>query len=318
MKFNYTLLVISLFTTSAVAKLTDDSGLSGEISLNTGYSGQASNFNTDGNKTITTTSKKADKKRGFLTIPLGSVAYTFGQELDKQIYLGTAREDIAVGILALEIGYKQELSSGTVVDASFLPTIMSGETWANPYLLNTERTTTDESGYAFRLKFSDIAGSNVSLDTAYATKNIEDEQSSDELKRDADTVYIKVDYRFMLNRTSFLIPAISYITNDAEGSAASCDSWETKVSYFKLFNKHQLALTAGYKNSTYDSSSSIFGNKSRSDDTLSVFAAYEYQQFMNWKDWSFISFAGYSKSHSTIAFYDESNYIASVGLNYAF
>jgi hypothetical protein len=318
MKFNYTLLTISLLATPVMAKIADESGISGEISFNTGFRGETSNFNTDGDKTITTTSKSADQDSSFLAFPLGNLAYTFGQHLDKQVYLGTAREDIAIGQMALEVGYKQELNSGTVVHVSFLPTIMSGETWANPYQLNTERTLTDETGYTYRLKFSKIAGSRFSLDTAYATKNIENERSSGELKRDANIVYLKANYRLMLSRISFVIPSITYITNDAEGSAASYDSWGTKVSYFQLFDGQQLALTAGYENRAYDTGSAIFANTIRSDETFSLFAVYKYKNIMNLKYWSFISSVGYSQSNSNITFYDESDYIVSVGLNFAF
>jgi hypothetical protein len=318
MKFNYTFLAISLLTTPVMAKLSDESVFSGEISFNTGFSGETSNFNTDGDKTITTTGQSADSDSRFIPFPLGSLAYTFGQNLDKQVYIGTAREDIAVGQMSLEIAYKQELNSGTVVNVSFLPTIMPDETWANPYLLDSERTTTNEAGYAYRLKVSKIAGSNFSLDAAYATKELENEVTSDELKRDSNIIYLKTNYRLFLNRTSFLMPSITYITNDAEGSAASYDSWKTEISYFKLFDRQQLALTAGYENRSYDTGSVIFDSKTRSDNTLSLFFSYKYKKFMNLEDWSFVSFLGYNQSNSNITFYDRSNYIVSVGLNYAF
>ena len=71
-----------------------------------------------------------------------------GQQLDKQVYIGTAREDIAVGDIAVgdiavgdfafEIGYKQELESGMVIEASFLPTVVSGQTWSDPYALTPQ------------------------------------------------------------------------------------------------------------------------------------------------------------------------------------
>jgi hypothetical protein len=318
MKFNYTFLAISLVTTPVMAKLSEESGFSGEISFNTGFSGEASHFNTDGENTITSTENSANSDSDFIAFPLGRLAFTFGQNLDKQVYIGTARKDIAVGKMALEIAYKQKLNSGTVIHMSFLPTIMPDETWANPYLLDTERTTTDEAGYAYRLKVSKIAGSNFSLDAAYVTKELENEITSDELKRNSNIIYLKTSYRLFLNRTSFLKPSITYMSNDAEGSAASYDTWKTKMSYFKLFDRQQLALTVGYENRSYDTGSVIFDSKTPSDKTLSLFLAYKYKKFMNLDDWSFVSFVGYNQSNSNITFYDRSNYIVSVGLNYAF
>ncbi|MFB1036570.1 MAG: DUF2860 family protein, partial [Sinobacterium sp.] len=118
-----------------MAKLSEESGFSGEISFNTGFSGETSHFNTDGHNTITSTENSANSDSDFIAFPLGRLAFTFGQNLDKQVYIGTARKDIAVGKMALEIAYKQKLNSGTVIHMSFLPTIMPDETWANPYLL---------------------------------------------------------------------------------------------------------------------------------------------------------------------------------------
>ena len=81
--------------------------------------------------------------------------------------------------------------------------------------------------------------------------------------------------------------------------------------------RHQYALTAGYNQRSYDASSITF-QKKRSDDNINLFAAYEYDQFMDWENWSFVSLAGYGTSDSNITFYDESQYIVSVGLNYKF
>ena len=39
---------------------------------------------------------------------------------------------------------------------------------------------------------------------------------------------------------------------------------------------------------------------------------------MGWKDWSFISFAGFGDTQSNLTIYDESSYLFAVGLNYKF
>lgn len=51
---------------------------------------------------------------------------------------------------------------------------------------------------------------------------------------------------------------------------------------------------------------------------LAYFAAYEYDNLMGWEDVSFISFAGYGSSSSNIEFYNESEYLMSIGVNYKF
>ncbi len=318
MKIKITLLALSVAASPAFAKLADEQGFSGEISINTGVASSTSNFNTDADSTISSNTQKASSESSFLVAPLGSVAYTFGEKLNHQVYTGTARDDVATGTVVLEVGYKYQLESGMTIDASLLPTIMSGENWADPYAEGVARSKTDETGNAFRLKLSSIAGSAFSLDMAYATKDVDnDEIQEQELKRDANTLYLKGQYRVPLSRTMMLIPSIIYQTRDADGNAESYDQFGGEVSLFGGMGRHQYALTAGYNQRSYDANNSIY-DKTRSDDNINLFAAYEYDRFMDWENWSFVSLAGYGTSDSNITFYDESQYIVSVGLNYKF
>jgi len=314
----YLALSILFIALPSHAQLAPQQGISGEISLNAGVTSSTSNFNVEGDATIDSLDNKAKSESQGLIAPLGNIAYTFGGELRQQVYFGTSREDIAVGTLAVELGYKHELSSGTVVDVSFLPTVISVETWQNPYQLNTARRETDITGNAYRLKLGSISGSNFSLDLAYARSDVEDDlNAGTDLARDAESYYVKGGYRFIVSRTSFLIPSVTYIQHDADGSANSFDSYGTDISWVNILGNHRLVLTAGYARRVYDSASTLF-NKARSDDELSLFAAYEYPDVMGWKDWSFISFAGYGDTQSNLTFYDESSYLFAVGLNYKF
>ncbi|WP_236783540.1 DUF2860 family protein, partial [Aliivibrio fischeri] len=89
------------------------------------------------------------------------------------------------------------------------------------------------------------------------------------------------------------------------------------LSVFKLMQRHQIVLTAGYAQRQYESTNPIY-NKTRENNKLSLFAAYEYKNIMDWKDWSLVAFAGYGAEQSNITFYDNSEYIISTGLNYKF
>lgn len=317
MKIKYTLLALSVAAAPAFAKLANEAGFSGEISINTGFTSSTSNFNTDADSNLSSNQQKASSESSFLVAPLGSIAYTFGEKLNQQVYTGTARDDVATGTVVLEVGYKYQLESGMVIDASILPTIMSGETWADPYNTTSARSKTDETGNAFRLKLESIAGSPFSLDMAFATKDVENDLVEDALKRDADTFYLKGQYRQPISRTMMLVPSLIYQSTDAEGDAASFEQLGGEVSLFGGIGRHKYALTAGYNQRSYDASSLTY-QKKRSDDSINLFAAYEYDQFMDWENWSFVSLAGYGTSESNITFYDESQYIVSVGLNYKF
>ena len=230
-----------------------------------------------------------------------------------------------MGDLALALGYRQEFNSGMVIGVSFLPTLMSGETWADPYL-ETERTTTDESGNAYRFQLENIAGSRFSLDLAYATTEVDEEQSGSalndaeeqaQLDRDGSSIYAKGSYKFSLGHGSALIPSLTYVNHSADGKAMSYDSYKGELSYRQKIERHSFAVTTSYTNRSYDGSNPLF-NETRSDDEYSLFVAYEYQNVFGWDHWSLVSFAGYSASSSNIEFYDEEEYLMSVGMNYKF
>ncbi|WP_114767254.1 DUF2860 domain-containing protein [Vibrio rhodolitus] len=322
MNVKYSLVALALMSGSAWAQLAETAGFAGEISLSTGFYSVESNLNThDDNKNLNTTSSGApnDSVSGGLLLPLGNLSYTFGENLNQQFYMGTSREDIATGTLAFEMGYKYQLASGMIIDASILPTIMSGEVWADPYQA-TNRQTTDEDGNAYRLKLENIAGSKFSVDMAYATKDVENDvlgATEPTLRRDADAFYFKTDYKYMVDQTTMLKPRLSFISSDADGDANSFKGYGVELSYFKFLGRHQFALTAGFDTRDYDANNPVF-NQTREDDEMSLFAAYEYANFMDWQDWSFISFAGFNSSDSNIDFYDKNELIMSVGMNYQF
>ncbi|MGR5060457.1 DUF2860 domain-containing protein [Vibrio rotiferianus] len=312
------ILPLAFIVSSAQAQLAETTGFSGEISLNAGFVSSESHFNTDNSSTINSLNESAESDSSFIAAPLGNIAYTFGSKLNQQAYIGTTRADIAVGTLAFQLGYQYQLPSGTILDVSYLPTVLKGETWRNPYKTGSARQTTDEGGNAYRFQIKRLLDDNFNLDLAYADKDVEKDEVTDRtLARDAKVYYVKGDYRIPLSRTSMLQPAFTYINQDAVGDAESYDSYGLDLSWFQFMNRHRFALTAGYTMKDYQSSSDTFG-KTRNDDTLSLFAAYEYENVFDWQNWSFISLAGYSNTDSNITFYDEKEYLVSVGMNYNF
>ncbi|EDP57740.1 DUF2860 domain-containing protein [Vibrio sp. AND4] len=318
MNLRPTILPLAFIVSSAHAQLAETAGFNGEIALNAGFISSTSNFNTDNNAALASLDQRAKSDESFIFAPLGNAGYTFGEQLNHQVYAGTTRSDIAIGTLAFQLGYKYQLASGTVVDFSYLPTILKGETWQDPYLTGQSRTTTDEGGNAFRLQINRFLNNNFNLDLAYADKKVDKDTVTDSsLLRDAKIYHIKGDYRIPLNRTSMLQPAFTYIHHNADGDAESYNAFGVDLSWFKLIKRHRIVLTAGYAAKDFDAASTTFG-KTRNDGTLSFFSAYEYKNVFDWQDWSFISLAGYSDTNSNITFFDEKEYLLSVGLNYRF
>ncbi len=315
-----TAVVSSFLSISATASLSEKPGFSGEVSIVTGYSESDSNLNTDSDETLTGLDKRGSEESNAYLAPLGNLAFTFGTQLDKQLFIGTTREDVAVGTLALEMGYRQKLSNETVVSFSYLPTVLSGDAWQDPYLTGAKREKTDVEGNAYRLQLKEIAGSALSIDVAFGDSEYEQEHSGSDLKvleRDATTVYSKASYKLALSRSSFLVPSLLYKEVSAEGDAMSFSSIGAELSVFKILNNHQFVVTASYENEDYDALNPLF-NKTRSDDLLSLFVAYEYKNLFSYDDLSLISFVSISEQSSNITFYENSEHSLSLGLNHKF
>jgi hypothetical protein len=315
-----------LYSATSIAALAEKQGFTGEIAIITGYADQTSNLNTEGEKIKTgNLNTKGISEGGGLVAPLASLQYTFGSELDKQVFIGTSQDDVAVGDLAFELGYSQGFNSGMVISASFLPGVMEGDTWQDPYLLDVEKQVTDESGNAVRFKVDAIAGSNFSLDLAYGTTEIDSEQSGSDyslfdqelLDRNGSSVYLKSAYQYAFNETTILIPSITYISHFADGDAMSFDSLGGDLTYFKMLGRHTFVVTAAYSHSSFGEINPVF-NETREDNAVSIFTAYQQVLGFGLDNWSFVSLVGYNKSVSNIEFYDEEGLFVSIGGKYNF
>ncbi len=324
MQQRYLWLLLTICSAPSWAKLAEHGGLSGEISVVAGFSENKSHVSTSNNPVLTDLNQSTESDDSSFVAPLGNLKYTFGRGLNQQVYIGTSRSDVAVGTLAAEIGYKEAFRNGMEIDVSYLPTIMDGEEWSDPFVTGRKRDKTDVDGNAFRLRANNIFGSIFSIDSAYIQRDIESEHSGealglspsqrDQLDRNRSSVYVKTSARLRLPTQTMVTPSFIYIDSSADGDAMSYESYGGELSVFQFLNRQSLALTLGYATRDYDQSHPVF-SKTRSDDTLKLFLAYEYQIG---QQWSLISLAGYNSTDSNIEYYDQSNYMVSVGANYKF
>ncbi|MEZ9700398.1 DUF2860 family protein [Vibrio sp. 10N.261.46.E12] len=276
-----------------------------------------SNLSTQGDAYLSSIEKSGSHSDDFFAMPLGSLAYDLGVERNQRVYLGTSRDDLAVGDLAFEIGYQYDMRNGTQIDVAYLPTVLSGEVWENPYL-EGYRSETDVNGHAYRLKLKSILNSGFSLDMAFATLEVDNEGIEEkELYRDSDKYYLKGSYMAYFGSNQGLISSLGYQHNDAGGKAETFDQYEIEFTYFVNHNAHTLALTSSYSYVDYDGSNPIYG-KTRTDNQHSFFAAYEYANIAGFKNWSVVSFAGVDYNDSNISFYKSEDYVASIGASYKF
>jgi len=309
-----------LLSSNALAEL-GERGLGGEISLLVGYSSETSNSQELKKGDL---NSAGEKESGASFAPLGQLRYTFGQENDQQVFVGTSRGDIIEGVFALEIGYAMEYGNESTVSLSYLPTVANGEVWEDPFVNNTPRKKTDISGDTFRIQVQDFLDLPISGDFAYYQQDVKNEKSGTflsvplkELNRDAKGYYASLSTNFQVGNDSYLEPSFSYHRHLADGKAVSFSSYTGSLTYVMMVEKHAFSINGDYTFSQYDANNPVF-KKTREDNGYSFNLAYEYQGIPGWEDWGFNALAGYSNNSSNIAFYDTSGYSVGVGMSYHF
>lgn len=307
----------------------DKAGFSGEVSLLALIVGSDSNLSTisDDRRNANTLDSKGDMETEVIPGLLGSLSYTFGDTLEQQLFVGTSREDLAVGALALEAGYQFRFDSGTKLSFAYLPTLLKEKVWSDPFIVNANRTETDSKGNAYRVQIKQLLGSPVSIDLAYAKADIESETSGQylglspaeqqTLERDSDNYYAEVSYRQFLGKGLGVTPVLSYLRADADGDSMAFDQVGAKLSYFSFASRHKIVASIDFKAANYDAQHPVF-NQTREDRQTSLFVAYEYPNIFAMPALSFVSLNGFSYRDSNIDFYQEKQFLTSVGLTYHF
>ncbi|MEZ8631293.1 hypothetical protein A165_04090 [Vibrio tasmaniensis ZS-17] len=329
--------IISLFLATMMlaspsyAALAPSEGFSGNMTFLTGFTANSSNLDVGQSNHQSQTdlmSSGATEANGMVAI-LGSMQYTFGALNHKQIFLGTSRDDIITGTLAFEVGYRQQLESGMVIDFSILPTLISGEVWDDPYAVDSKREETDLTGNVVRMQLSKMMGTNFSIDMAFGESDVKKENTglkgldlTDEeralMTREREYFYLKSGYQYFLKDGSgILTPSMNVFSSNSEGNALSFLSVGAEVNLAKRFGNHGLAFTINAAKRDYDKENPIF-NKTREDKDFGAFIAYEYANIFDAKNWSLVSLLGAKTTTSNIEYYQSSQYVVSVGVDYKF
>ncbi|MFA0705973.1 DUF2860 family protein, partial [Vibrio sp. 10N.222.48.A3] len=303
--------IISLFLATMMlaspsyAALAPSEGFSGNMTFLTGFTANSSNLDVGQSNHQSQTdlmSSGATEANGMVAI-LGSMQYTFGALNHKQIFLGTSRDDIITGTLAFEVGYRQQLESGMVIDFSILPTLISGEVWDDPYAVDSKREETDLTGNVVRMQLSKMMGTNFNIDMAFGESDVKKENTglkgldlTDEeralMTREREYFYLKSGYQYFLKDGSgILTPSINVFSSNSEGNALSFLSVGAEVNLAKRFGNHGLAFTINAAKRDYDKENPIF-NKTREDKDFGAFIAYEYANIFDAKNWSLVSLLG--------------------------
>ncbi|WP_135381629.1 DUF2860 family protein [Vibrio tasmaniensis] len=329
--------IISLFLATMMlaspsyAALAPSEGFSGNMTFLTGFTANSSNLDvgqSNHQSQADLMSSGATEANGMAAI-LGSVQYTFGDLNHKQFFFGTSRDDIITGTLAFEVGYRQQLEGGMVIDFSILPTLISGEVWDDPYAVDSKREETDLTGNVVRMQLSKMMGTNFNIDMAFGESDVKKENTglkgldltNEEralMTREREYFYLKSGYQYLLKDGSgILTPSMNVFSSNSEGNALSFLSVGAEVNLAKRFGNHGLAFTINAAKRDYDKENPIF-NKKREDKDFGAFIAYEYANIFDAKNWSLVSLLGAKTTTSNIEYYQSSQYVVSVGVDYKF
>lgn len=314
--------LLAVISHPAIAALAPESGFSGEISLSNAQIGDKSNFVASSDPKISSAEEAYDE----FWMPLGMLKYTYGANRDKEWFIGTSRNDIAVGTFVLEGGYRQQLEDRSIWSVSYLPTVIGEPIWKNPYVGAEQLEETEAKGQAYRLQIENIAGSLFTLDMAYGNREVTSESSASNLSNDlsnqydrnSDMYYVKGSYSLAMSNAWSLFPSLIYLLDDAKGEAMNNQGAGGEFTALFVHKKHSIAATMSYMNHEYRGNNAIFEQSGRIDDKYSAFLAYEYLALGNIESLSLISLSGYNATDSSIAFYDSADWITSIGMNYAF
>ncbi len=314
-------------STSALANEQEAStGFGGEIGLGMSYFSSDGNMNTSNTNNLTGLTETLGAEAEINPEIIGELNYTFGQDANHQVFVGTNNEEVIQGDLAVEMGYRTQFADDSALSVSYLTAIVAEETWKDPYVTGSKREVTDVSDSGFLVEYANIAGSAISVDGLYYASDVDDEQSgvdelgsvSNQLKRSGSGFEFGIAYDIALTTDSILTPRLSYGSFSADGEAFSNTSFGGELTYMKAIGKHGLGLQGYYNSVSFDGANPIFDDKKRSDSEFGFAAMYQYEELMGWEDVTLIGLVGYDVKDSDINFYDESEYQLGMAVTYSF
>ena len=308
--------------------LSKEAGWEVTLSVNVGYSGGTSQFDTDDDNQVTNNLNNNGEFSGSsLTYPLGRVQYTMNN-LNTQFFLGNSRDQISTAKFQYELGVIHQFSDRSKLTFAFFPKLsFLNETWSDPFVENNGRDTTDVRVGGGRISVERILGSPFTLKYAVASSSIEDEESGQSqlmddqeiasLRRDSLYQKFELETLFPIDRELFLKPTVQYTHRNAQGDANSYDQYAAQVALMLFRDRHTLITTLSAGKRFHQQINPIFDRKQQVN-TLSLFSLYSYKRPFNWRGWDWTLMLGYNREDANIKFYDSDGFIVSTGMAYQF
>ena len=304
---------------------TQTPGWHGYFAVLAGFSKVQSQFNTQKHEITDSLYNNGDSKSSSVLAPTGQLRYVL-EDTTKELYMGTGKEDISRGSYHFEMGYQQQLDSGTRFNFGIIPNLIAAETWSDPFISGTERDTTQSNLHAIRLKADHINNSPFSFAAIYGRKTIDEEQSGEQLltkneqeliKRDTTLSSVETSYKWTLKRNHYLTSRIKFNQSQADGEAMSYNGYGVEFNYIHILPRALLSLSWSYKQNKYQENHPVYDDK-RKETRSGLVAIFEYKRPFNWQQWSSVFMISNHQTNSNIDFYDKKSALFATGLKYRF
>lgn len=300
-------------------------GFSGSAMLLFGVS-QSNSQADSGSDTIGSLDAKGKRKTEGFIFPIASsdLAYTFSGG-NHQLFIGTNNADIALGRPHLEVGYGQHIEQVGTIKLSYVPGLLTSNTWQDPFLVGSKRHETDRSVEGVRLQYSEILNTGLGVELSAGKHKIDDEFSGSQysqdiqsqLDREGDLYYGELYYVTPVTKTALVRSSFSYLRNQANGDAMSSNAYTGQMALFQRYKQSTLTLSIKYQYAKYDEVHPLF-DKTQEDDAVSALVTYTYDDIFGWKGVGVGILAGYTEHLSNIDFYQYESWILGSGIRYVF
>lgn len=312
MKSPYLAAMGLLLTYNASAELGEE-GFEFIVGAQTSYQSSMSNFNTDNSVITGKLNQKGKSESGISFMPYASLSYTFGETNNHQFTLDMD-----------SIGYTYEVEPDSMLSLSLTPSLKKDETWLDPYVVGSQRQTTEMSTQSALLSYENFNQQGTSVSVSYFSLDVEKEQSGKNyqgaapaLKRDGKGYNLGLSQMWSMNEEAQINTGVSYEAFSADGKAMSYKKYGLEIGYTLAFDNHTVNLNGDYFYQPFDAINPVF-NKKQSNNGYSLAISYEYQDIFDWQDWNFESMASYQATTSNIVFYETNELTIGTALSYRF
>jgi hypothetical protein len=311
-----------------------NSGFSGFINIGVGIvSGESNmiagnNLGDIGKKRIDSLTNSPDSESDVIPVINGELAYTFASTRT-QLFFGNTFEDFIRFETSTLAGLRQELPDKGIAALSYVFSAIPTEVWADPYVVDQDRSRTDRTSSGLRLGYDKILGSDFEIQFTWRGIDLDDERSgltqlglppdrAKLLDREGDSYEFEVIYPFRFKQGKHVLaPALSYRRLDLDGDAMANDRYQGQLTYGYTGETFSFAGNLIFGIAEADETNPIYLKK-REDDIYGITFTAFYRNFLDVERLSLVGSAAGLRSDSNIDFYDTTIGFLSLSILYRF